>query len=93
LIRKVKYCPHLSDVELILVDLTAESLNIDSEYKLLGLCLIHCVQSLNAVYIIVVDENCFILKRVYPQIDVGKADKYRKLFYNRESMPLEICKL
>src|SRR5574344_3155256 len=85
-------CPRLSDIELIAVDLTAESLSIDSEYQLFRIL----PDSLNSR----IERSVYNRRRrklffIKERIRKAMSDKLigTENHFIVDSMPLEICKL
>lgn len=77
-----KRCPRLSYIELISVDLTEESLCVDSEYQLFRIFPESLSSKIERSVYTRRRRKLFFCKRTYSQRDVGKAYKYWKLFYS-----------
>ena len=85
-------CPRLSDIELIALDITAESLSIDSEYQLF--------RTLPSPLSSKIERSVYNRRRrrlffVKERIRKALADKLTgsENYFIVDSMPLEICKL
>ena len=85
-------CPRLSDIELIALDITAESLSIDSEYQLF--------RTLPSPLSSKIERSAYNRRRrrlffVKERIRKALADKLTgsENYFIVDSMPLEICKL
>ena len=84
--------PRLSDIELIAIDLTAESLSIDSEYQLFRVIPVSISSKIErSVY----NRRRRKLFHVKERIRKALADKLTgsENYFIVDSMPLEICKL
>ena len=87
-----KRCPRLSDIELIAVDLTAESLSIDSEYQLF--------RTLPDLLSSRIERSVYNRRRrklffIKERIRKALSDRLtgNENYFIVDSMPLEICKL